>query len=146
MRLPLTGFKRLCLCIGAIMVLVFYVTAAASIPWGFNFPIPLIGLLIMSAYSWYVSTKFKGIYPLPSKAIGQLSLIFFLCGYGTSKQFEQFKKTIPNSNSSIDDLTYAATIYHSEVMICSTMAMALFILYLIFKRKERKANKEQRNI
>ncbi len=139
MSLSAASFKRLGLCIIAIFILVVYATASATIRLNFYFPIHVIGLFIFAAYSWFVATKCKSIYPKPAKAVGQLSLTFLVVGLSTSNQFEKFKKSIPTSDSNVDDLIYTAAIYNAEITICSAMTIGLFISYLILKRKQRKA-------
>lgn len=74
MSLSATSFKRLGLCIGAIIILVIYAPASATIRLSFYFPIHIVGLLIFSVYSWFVASKFKSIYPTPARAVWQLSL------------------------------------------------------------------------
>ena len=140
MRFSSVSLKRLGLCFGALILLSIYATTAAQIRLNLYLP---IGLLLMSAYVWLVVKKFKNIYPLAIKAIGQLCLTFLIFGLSNSMQFNQMMKSIEATGEGIENKVFTAAIYHAQGTIASQMAFALFVLYVVLKIKERRISKTQ---
>lgn len=111
MRFSSVSLKRLGLCFGALILLSIYATTAAQIRLNLYLP---IGLLLMSAYVWLVVKKFKNIYPLATKAIGQLCLTFLIFGLSNSMQFNQMMKSIEATGEGIENKVFTAAMYHAQ--------------------------------
>lgn len=140
MTLSSISLKRLGLCIGAIILLSIYATTAASIHLNLYLP---IGLILMSAYTWLVVKKFKNIYPVATRAIGQLCITFLILGLSSSNQFNQMMKSIEAGKEGMVSKIFTAAIYNAQGTIASQMALGLFVLYIILRIKERRSSKTQ---
>jgi hypothetical protein len=121
--------SRFGLCFGAIIILSIY--SGAAIHLAYYLP---IGVVLMSAYSWLV-IKNKGIYPIASRAIGQLCITFLVAGLASSNQMNQIKKSIvPGAvadNATIHSLAFNV----AQSNVASVMFSGLLITYLISKRR-----------
>jgi len=132
-----TSFKRLGLCVGAVFILIVFCNLAASINLRFHRP---IGLLFLSAYTWFVAAKCKTIYPMSARAIGQLALTFLIIGLSTLSQSKHLMKTFESGDYNSTDVIHAATI-NAEATISATLTIGLFVLYLVLRRKAKKGRR-----
>ncbi len=142
MSLSSVSLKRLGLCFGAAVLLSIYATTVTQIRLNLYLP---IGLFLMSAYVWLVVKKFKNIYPVSTRAMGQLCLTFLILGLSSSMQFNQMMKTLKVGQEGIEKKVFTATIYHAQGTIASKMAIGLFVLYIVFKIKERRSSKTKKS-
>ncbi|MGA2027240.1 MAG: hypothetical protein ABSH17_09265, partial [Syntrophobacteraceae bacterium] len=74
-RRSTVGLKRFGICALTALITVAWVSAATNFKIRFYLP---IGISILSLYSWIIANKLKKTYPLPSRAIGQLLLVFLI--------------------------------------------------------------------
>jgi hypothetical protein len=125
------SLQRLGLCAIAAVIVWFYSLTAATIRLRFYLP---IGLMIMTAYVWFVAFRCKSVYPKPAKAIGQLCFTFLWVGLAAHGQLKGLMNNLGTSNMSVEGAAELA----ARSTISSNMTMGLFVLYLIFKRKEKK--------
>ncbi len=110
------SLSRFGLCIGAALILVFYSNAAASTHLTYYLP---IGVVLMSAYSWLVIKKLRGIYPVSSRAIGQLSLTFLVYGLTSFNQMNNIKQSIKQGLVADDATIYkfACNVVQSNIAV-----------------------------
>jgi hypothetical protein len=118
MRFSSVSLKRLGLCFGALILLSIYATTAAQIRLNLYLP---IGLLLMSAYVWLVIKKFKNIYPVATKAIGQLCLTFLILGLSSSRQLNQMMESIGPRGEGIENKVFSAAIHYAVSTIAAHM-------------------------
>lgn len=129
------SLKRLGLCLGAIVLLWLYVNIAVDIHLKFYLP---IGLLLMSAYSWFVMNKFKNIYPEKIKAIGQLFATFCLYGVGSFNYSKQMMESIKLGKEGIENKIFTLATYNALATIAGAMSLGLMIMYIVVKIKSKK--------
>ncbi len=136
MKISAITFARLGLCLGAILLLAIYASAAATIHLNYYLP---IGLVLMSAYSWLVIKKLKGIYPIASRAIGQLCITFFLLTLSNSQQINQMKQSIGQGSLANQDAAtiYTLAFYEAARSIAGLMFFGLLVTYIVSKKKKR---------
>jgi len=127
--------SRLGLCLGAMVLLWIYVNIAVYIHLNFYLP---IGLLLMSAYSWFVMNKFKNIYPEKIKAIGQLFVTFFLYGISSSFYSKQMMESIKLGKEGIESKIFTLATYNALATIAGVMSLGLMIMYIVLKIKSKK--------
>jgi len=94
----------------ALVLLSIYGITATQIRLNLYLP---IGLLLMSAYSRLVVKKFKNIYPVSIRAIGQLRLTFLVFGLSSSIQFNQMMRSVEVGKEGIESKVFTAAIYHA---------------------------------
>jgi hypothetical protein len=128
-------FKRLGLCFGAVLILVIYSNAAVNFSLAGFLP---IGLLLMASYSWIVIKKVKGVYPITTKAIGQLLITFFIVILSSSSQMNQLKQSIEKGITDQESTVYNLALYHARGSIAGVMFLGLSIAYIISRYKKRK--------
>lgn len=125
--------KRLFICFGAIFILGLYSVIAVDLNVRFYLP---IGLLILSLYSWFVVKKFKKIYPVTSRALGQLAITFLLISLGESSQFANYKNSIQQGTMEMSYRTiHQMAMIHVMAGVASMMFMGLLIAYIVSKKK-----------
>lgn len=125
--------RRLGLCFGGILILSIYADAAASNNLAYYLP---LGLLILSAYSWFVVKKLKGIYPIASIAIGQLCITFFVVALSSSIQINQIKRSIEQGSVKNYSTIYPLVRNVVQGQVAGTLSAGLLIAYLISKKKQ----------
>jgi len=83
--------KRFGICVLTALLLVIYSSAVTNFRIRFYLP---IGIVIFSLYSWIIANKLTGIYPFPSRAVGNLLLTFAITGFSQQMQLERTVKLI----------------------------------------------------
>jgi membrane-bound ClpP family serine protease len=102
---------------GAVLILGIYTAFVAPLnPIRFIFMI--IGVILMSAYSWLIVFKFKGGYSAAS-TVGQLCISFLLLTY----QFMQYARTNPTDGE--------------QASIFSKIFIGLLIFYIVLKARNK---------
>lgn len=102
---------------GAVLILGIYTAFVAPLnPIRFIFMI--IGVILMSAYSWLIVFKFKGGYSAAS-TVGQLCISFLLLTY----QFMQYARTNPTDGE--------------QASIFSKIFIGLLIFYIVLKVRHK---------
>lgn len=128
--------KRLGLCVGAALLLVFYVSAATNFHLNFYLP---IGLLLMSIYCWLVITRFKGVYPKSTTATGQLLLTFSLILLSSSFRATVMATRIKQEGAeNPSSVAYSLVEPYAQISIASLMCLVLLITYMVLKIAKRK--------
>ena len=133
-----TTLKRFGLCLGALIILSIYSTTAASV--GLSFYLP-VGLLVMGLYAWVVSTKFQNIYPVKTRAVGQLCITFLILALSSSNQLKHMLASMEAGEHSADGVIFTAAIYHAQVTIAAMMTFILFVAYVVLKILQIKREK-----
>ncbi|MGP0046250.1 MAG: hypothetical protein ACLPVJ_15740 [Syntrophobacteraceae bacterium] len=124
------GLKRFGVCMLTVLVVIVYASAVAT----FNIPFYLpTGIIICSLYSWIIATKLPGIYPMLSRAIGQLLLTFLTIGVSTGIEAHRIRKLIQSGH-------YKYIYGGTDAIICARIAgmmvLFLFLFYLVIKYKK----------
>ncbi|MGO9314573.1 MAG: hypothetical protein ACLQBD_06450 [Syntrophobacteraceae bacterium] len=131
-RRSIVGLKRFGICALTTLITVVWVSAATNFKIRFYFP---IGISILSLYSWIIANKLKKTYPLPSRAIGQLLLVFLITGFSQKIQFNRVAKLVESGQF---QYIYSAAEYHAYATVAGAMVWILLVYYLVIKYKDRR--------
>jgi hypothetical protein len=117
-----------CLLIG--FVFWSYSELAAS----FNVPLYLpIGIGISVLCTWYVSTKIKDVYPVPSKAIGHMFIVFLVFTLIARRQFNNQMSLLSSGQTTIDVISVSFTANYIRNTIGFVMVCLLGLVYTCLK-------------
>jgi hypothetical protein len=125
------GLTRFGISVLAAIVTFVYVSAAINFEIRFYLP---IGVIILSLYSWIVTTKLPTIYPSPTRPIIHLLLVFAITGFSQHMQFTNSTALIEAGN--FYDIHSAAT-YHAYATIALVMVWLLLIYLGVVRYKIR---------
>ena len=129
------GLKRFGICVLTALITVVLVSAATNFKVPFYLP---IGISILSLYSWIIANKLKKTYPLRSRAIGQLLIVFLIIGFSQQMQSNRVAKLIEAGQF---QYIYSAAEYHAYATVAGTMVWILLVYYLVIKYRDRRRRK-----
>ncbi len=129
------GLKRFGICVLTALITVVLVSAATNFKVPFYLP---IGISILSLYSWIIVNKLKKTYPLRSRAIGQLLIVFLIIGFSQQMQSNRVAKLIEAGQF---QYIYSAAEYHAYATVAGTMVWILLVYYLVIKYRDRRRRK-----
>jgi hypothetical protein len=127
--------KRFGICVLTALITLVYVSAATYFKIRFYLP---IGIILLSLCSFIIANKLKNTYPLPSRAIGQLLLVFLITATLQQLQYNSLSKLIESGQF---QYIYSAAECHAYATVAGAMVWILLVYYSVVKYIDKRSSK-----
>ncbi len=141
-NLNVVSFVRLGLCIAAAILLTFFLTFAVKQQLSYVYP---FGLLFVFIYTLMVVFGFKKVYPVASRAVGQLCFTFLLVALNGFNQYKKALKPAEQTKELIEQSLFNASVYHAQAKVAIQAVFILFAAYIILRIMDWRKSKAKNN-